>query len=237
MNKLLPSLIGLLAVASVPAQAGDLDNIGALSQSGFQALSKDLTAALSYKPLQPADALGVSGFDLGVEMSATQLEHTAEWLAATGSDTDWLPMARLHVSKGLPWDVNIGGFYSQLPGSNIKLWGGELSYSPLPGGMLTPAVALRAAFTRLSGVDQLDFDSQSLEISVSKGFAMLTPYAGAGYVWGSSDPKVAGLVKESVNVGKVYAGLNLNLGTGDLMVEADKTGDNTSYSLKLGFRF
>jgi len=35
----------------------------------------------------------------------------------------------------------------------------------------------------------------------------------------------------------VYAGLNVNLGLINLAVEADRTGDATSYGLKGGVRF
>ena len=47
---------------------------------------------------------------------------------------------------------------------------------------------------------------------------------------------VAGLNDESVNQEKVYVGLNINLGF-NFGVEADRTGDFNTYSIKAGLRF
>jgi hypothetical protein len=218
--------------------AGDLDNLTALVQTEFKNLSKDLTAALSYKAVQPAEAMGITGFDIGLELGVTDMKHSALWdKASSGGDFSWMPVPKLHVSKGLPFDINIGGFYTQVPTTNIKLWGAEVSYAILAGSTVSPALAVRAAYTKLSGVDQLDFDTKSVDISISKGLLMFTPYAGAGYVWANSSANVAGLTSESIAVPKLFAGINFNILTGNLAFEADKTGDNMTYSAKVGIRF
>jgi hypothetical protein len=232
---LLPVLCSLFFSGSV--LANDLDNIGALAQAEFKNFSKDLTGALSYKAVQPAEAMGLTGFDIGIELGVTELKHGSLWQTATGSDENWLPVPKLHISKGLPFDFNIGGFYTQVPDSNIKLWGAELSYAILAGSTLTPALAVRGAYTRLTGVSQLDFETRSIDVSVSKGFAMFTPFAGIGYVWADSNPNVAGLSSEKIEASKIFAGLNFNIALGNLAIEADKTGDNMTYSAKLGLRF
>jgi hypothetical protein len=236
---LLPALCSL--VFSGSSIAGDIDNIGSLMQSTFKDLSKDLTAGLSYKAVQPAEAMGITGFDLGVELGVTEMKSDA-WRTATGSSQNWLPVPKLHISKGLPFDINVGGFYTKVPGSNIKLWGAEASYAILAGSTVIPALAVRGAYTKLSGVDQLDFSTKSIDISISKGLAMFTPFAGVGYVWADSNPNVTGLggvtlVSESIKASKIFAGLNFNIALGNLAIEADKTGDNMTYSAKLGLRF
>jgi len=233
---LFPVLCGLCFSSS--ALANDLDNIGALAQDKFKNFSKDLTGALSYKAVQPAEAMGLTGFDIGIELGVTELKHSNLWQTATGSDENWLPVPKLHISKGLPFDFNIGGFYTQVPDSNIKLWGAELSYAILAGSTLTPALAVRGAYTRLTGVSQLDFETRSIDVSVSKGLAMFTPFAGVGYVWADSNPNVGGLLSsEKIEASKIFAGLNFNIALGNLAIEADKTGDNMTYSAKLGLRF
>ncbi len=232
---LFPVLCGLFF--SSTALANDLDNIGALAQTEFKNFSKDLTGALSYKAVQPAEAMGLTGFDIGIELGFTELKHSNLWQIATGSDENWIPVPKLHISKGLPFDFNIGGFYTQVPDSNIKLWGAELSYAILAGSTLTPALAVRGAYTRLTGVSELDFETKSIDVSVSKGFAMFTPFAGVGYVWADSNPNVVGLSSEKIETGKIFAGLNFNIALGNLAIEADKTGDNMTYSAKLGLRF
>ncbi|OYY95885.1 MAG: hypothetical protein B7Y41_00965 [Hydrogenophilales bacterium 28-61-23] len=233
---LLPALCSVLFTGT--AFAGDLDQINALAQAEFKNLSKDLTAALSYKPLQPAEAMGITGFDIGIGLGVTEMKHSAVWdKASSGGDFGWMPVPKLHVSKGLPFNINIGGFYTQVPTTNIKLWGAEVSYAILPGTTLVPALAVRGAYTKLSGVNQLDFDTKSIDVSVSKGLAMFTPYVGVGYVWADSTPNVGGLVSESIKESKIFAGLNFNILTGNLAFEADKTGDSMTYSAKVGIRF
>ena len=77
---------------------------------------------------------------------------------------------------------------SKIPNSSIKLIGYEVKYAILEGGMIMPAVAIRGAYTKLSGIDQVDVSTKSVDVSISKGIAIFTPYAGVGQVWISSDP-------------------------------------------------
>lgn len=240
MKKLLP-LSCLLALAAQPAfAANNLTNIGALGQSSFRALSEDMGSALSYKPITPAEPLGTTGFDLGIEVTSTKMTKSEQaWKTATNSTSGLgtLYVPKLHVTKGLPFNIDIGAFYSAIPTTNIKLTGYELRYAPLPGSTTTPAVAIRASYTKLGGVDQMDFNTKGLDVSISKGFAMLTPYAGVGQVWVSSKANVGNLSAENFTQSKVFAGININLGLTNIALEGDKTGGTSSYGMKLGFRW
>lgn len=228
----------VLAVAalSAPAFADDLDNVRSLTQAEFANLSKDFTAAASYKSVSPAEPLGVTGFDVGVEVTSTKMEHGEIWKKA-GGDSSTIYLPKIHVHKGLLFGLDVGASLSMVPGSDIKLAGAEIKYAFIEGNTAVPAVAIRAAVTKLIGVDDLDLDTRSLELTISKGFLNFTPYAGVGKVWGTVTPEFAGLAKESTSVNKVYAGLNMNLGLANLAAEVDRTGGNKSVSAKLGFRF
>ncbi|MFP5394062.1 MAG: hypothetical protein ACLGI6_21400 [Gammaproteobacteria bacterium] len=223
------------AAAAVPAMADELGSVQRLSQAEFANLAKDFTAAGSYKAVTPAEPLGVVGFDVGVEVAGTKMEHSDVWKKA-GGDSSTVYMPRLHVHKGLPFNIDVGASLTAVPGSDIKLIGAEIKYAIIAGNTAVPAVAVRAAATRLSGVDQVDFNSRSLELAISKGFLNLTPYAGVGRVWGSVTPNVGNLRKESPSASKVFAGLNINMGVANLVAEVDRTGGNDTASLKLGFR-
>ena len=224
------------AAFSIPAfAADDLENLRNLSQVEFGKLSRDLTAATSYKGISPAEPLGIIGFDVGVEVSATKMENSDLWRKA-GADDSTLYLPRVHVHKGLPFGIDVGASLAAAPGSDIKLGGAEIKYAFVSGNVAIPAIAVRAAATRLFGVDQLDLNMRSLELTVSKGFLNVTPYAGIGKVWGTLTPKVAGLRKETPDANKVFAGVNLNLGLANLAAEVDRTGGNQTVSVKLGFR-
>jgi hypothetical protein len=225
--------------AAVPVRAQEIDQLQNIAQGEFRLLSEDLGAALSYHAQIPAEALGIAGFDIGVGVTATRLENSAILQRATSDNsgtTMYVPTIRVH--KGLPAGFDIGLTYASIPGSNIRYTGGELRYAILQGGAASPALAVRGSITKLSGVDQLALETRGLDLSISKGFAFLTPYAGVGRVWVESDPQgTAGLRKEEFSLRKVFVGLGMNFAVLNLNLQADKTGDVGSYSAKMGWRF
>ncbi len=240
MKRLLP-LAALACLAQPALAASNITNLQGVSQAEFRNLSEDLGSALSYKAVTPAAPLGITGFDVGVEVTQTSMTKSAAlWNTITGGggNVNYLYVPKLAISKGLPFGIDIGGFYSRIPTTNISLYGVELRYAIVSGSVATPAIGIRAAMTKLNGVSVLSLDTKSVDLSISKGFAMLTPYAGIGEVWTNSTangvPTLSGV---SFGQNKLFAGLNLNLMVTNLAVEFDKTGASRSLSAKLGFRF
>jgi hypothetical protein len=231
--------IAIVLQSGVATAASDIDQLQNLAQGQFRLLSEDMGAAFSYKAMAPAAPLGITGFDVGVVLSGTKLKNEAALEAATSGDApSVLPMPRLHVLKGLPWNIDIGGTYVGVPGTDIKLWGAELRWALLEGGIATPAVGLRGTMTRLDGVKQLDFDTKALDISVSKGFVFATPYAGVGQVWATSTPKNVPLLREETfSMTKMFAGVSMKFLLVNMVFEVDKTGDATTYGAKIGLKF
>lgn len=230
----------LLVLGTNAARAADIDAIDQLSPSQFNSLADDLVAALSYKSAAPAEPLGVVGFDLGVGVTVIQLENADSWGVATGSTSEYLPIPKVSLSKGLPFDIDIGAFVAAVPGSNILAYGGQLQYAIIAGNPVLPAIALRGGYTRLSGVDQLTLETRNADLVISKGLFAFTPYAGIGRVWGDVTPNSAAAValeKVSPTHDRVFAGLQFGLVIGSLSFEIDKTGDALSASTKIGLRF
>jgi hypothetical protein len=227
-----------LPIAS-PAWAQEIDQLQNAAQAEFRLLSEDLGAALSYHAQTPSAPLGITGFDLGIGVTATRLEHPGILQRVTSDEsksTVVLPTARVH--KGLPLGFDLGLTYAGVPGSNIRYAGGELRYAILEGDYATPAIGVRASLTRLSGVSQLALETRGLDVSISKGFALFTPYAGAGRVWVESDPRgVPALAVEKFSMTRVFVGLGMNFVALNINLEAARTGDATSTSLKAGWRF
>lgn len=60
----------LVCFAASGVGAKDLTEFGSLTQSEFVALGKDLAAATSYKSIEPAAPLGLTGFDVSVSAPA-----------------------------------------------------------------------------------------------------------------------------------------------------------------------
>ncbi len=235
--------VATAALLSAPlAHAANNDiNLTGVAQAAFKAFSEDMSSALSYKAVIPAEPLGITGFDIGLEVTSTKMSNADDWQSAVagGDSIDTLYVPKLHAHKGLPFDIDVGVLYTSIPSTNIKLVGGELRYAFISGNVAIPAVAVRGTYTKLSGIDNLDFGTKGLELSVSKGFAILTPYAGVGRVWTTSDPSASLplLTKVEVEQTKYYVGANINFGLMNLALEGDKTGDSSSYAFKLGLRF
>jgi hypothetical protein len=233
----------LAALCAAPAAAADIDSLQLLTQPEFRSLSEDLGAALSYKPLIPAEAMGITGFDIGVGITATKLKHTELLEKAAGATnmSGYVAVPTIRAHKGLPASIDIGAIYGQVPDSNIKLYGAEVRWAPLPGSTVTPALGIRGSFTRLTGVDQLKFQTIGLDVAVSKGFANITPYGGVGQVWIKSTPNLPApftqtLIEEKFTQTKVFVGVNINLGL-NIAIEVDNTGGATSAGVKLSFGF
>ena len=239
MKRALVALAVMLAAITPAIAADNIDQINQLNQTNFRNLSEDLGAAASYKGVIPATPLGLTGFDIGVEVSATTLQHPEVWdLASSGTVDDTVYVPKLHLHKGLPAGFDLGAFYSSVPNTDMTLWGAEVRYAILEGGMATPALGLRGTYSKLSGINELDFHTTGLELLVSMRLTIFTPYAGVGQIWTNSEPVgVPSLNKEEFTQGKYFVGGNLNLGLINFALEADKTGDAASYSAKIGFRF
>ncbi|MCP4697193.1 MAG: hypothetical protein GY862_10130 [Gammaproteobacteria bacterium] len=216
-----------------------IDDLGGLSEGEFRSFSEDMGAALSYKAVTPAEPLGLFGIDAGAEISITRLSEPAlfDRVNDAGDAPDNLLLSRLHVHKGLPFDVDAGLSYAIAPGGNIKVWGGEIRYGLLEGGVAMPAVGVRGTYSRLYGTDALDLDTKGVELSVSKGFFMLTPYAGIGRIWTRSMPHSTGLEDINVTQNKIFLGINLNFMLLNATFEIDNIDGIASYNLKLGGRF
>lgn len=227
----------LLPTVSAASDANiKIDNIAGL-QNAFADLVEDLGAALSYKSLSPAEPLGLTGFDLGFEVSSTKMKTKALDQATDGAAPSALLVPKVHLHKGLPFGIDVGAFMSKVPDSNINLVGGELKYAIISGGTLMPALALRGTYSKLSGVDKLSLSTNGLELSISKGFAMLTPYAGIGLVRIKGDSELVNLSAESLTSKKYFLGLNFNMGLLNFAAETEQTGENATTSAKIGFRF
>ena len=233
-------LSGLLAVLIPAASAGDLSNLGALTQSEFRTVSEDLGAAFSYKPIAPTEPQGITGFDIGVEVTGTDIGKSAGALRKAGasdSAMDTLTTSRVHAHKGLPLGFDIAAFMGNVSAINVNLVGAEVRYAILEGGVATPAVGVRGAYTNMNGANQLSLKTRSLDVSISKGFTVLTPYAGIGQVWVDSSPSAGALGSENFSMGKVFAGVNMNMGLLNLAFEADRTGNTSTWGAKIGLRW
>lgn len=233
----------MIVLASTSSWAVDIDPTKLVTgdiQKNFKELSKEMGFGLSYFPMAPAEPLGITGFDVGVEVTAVDINETKSYWKDMGDFPGFLPVPKIHAQKGLPFGIDIGAVYSKAPGTNIQLLGGEVKWAFLKGTMATPAVAIRGSYTRLLGIDNLNLQTIGYDASISKGIAMFTPYAGMGQVVIESEPKnlPAGslLDKETITETKYYVGVKTSLLLFTVTAEAD-FAEVPAYSLRVGMGF
>ena len=252
MKKIIIAILLVLCM-SVPAMAKTEITLPAgFGQEQFKGLSTDLGMAISYVPLAPAEPLGgvLPHVDAGVEVTAVKIDTDKDyWQLIKNNPTvqnnkipSTLPFPKFHIQVGLPViPIDLGYVYASIPGTDIKYMGGEIKYAILKGSVATPALALRGAYTKLSGVTDLDISTKSLDVSISKGFLVFTPYAGYGMVWIDSKEKstnpLINLKDESITQGKGFIGCKFSFfPLMNLVVEAD-FAKVSSYSARLNLHF
>jgi hypothetical protein len=188
-----------------------------LLQGEFKDLSKEAGAAIAYRNVAPTAPLGLAGFDAGVEVSAVDIKSGDNnyWEKAfNGNAPAMLYLPRIRVRKGLPFGIDVGAMYSYVPDSNIKIVGAEVSKAILEGTAATPALGVRATYTTLAGVNDLSLQTVGVDASISKGFLIVTPYAGAGALWIDSKAKgnlqaLSNLKEEKIWQPRFFGGVEL----------------------------
>lgn len=206
-----------VALSSSAVQAADINfsTTTLFTQDQFKSLSKEAGALLGYRNLAPAEPLGLTGFDVGVEVSGISIDNSSYWDAAFNKNAPaYLVIPKLRARKGLPFGIDVGASYAYVPDSNVKLYGAEVSKAILDGTLATPAVGVRATYTKLAGVDDLALQTFGVDASISKGFLFLTPYGGAGMMWVNSEAKghlqSFNLRTETISVPRVFAGVKIS---------------------------
>lgn len=240
---MLKKILGVCALLPAVTLAADneIKFLNFNSQAEFNEFSQDLTGGLSMKTLEPAEPLGLIGFDLGVSYNLSSLKYK-HMDKVSVNPKESLDAVSIHAVKGLPLGIDFGLTYTSLPLSNLSTWSGKLSYAIIDGGALYPAVGISGNYTQTTGDQAVSFKGYGAELGISKGFVNLTPFASIGMVNGEVTPEAvnlgsASLSKESVSMMKYAVGLNVNLLIMDVLIGYNQIGDVPTYSLKAGYRF
>lgn len=164
-------------------------------QLAFDNVVRDLGVALAPKFMGPASTLGALGFDLAYEISWTDINESEDyWTKALGEQADsMLTTSQLHVRKGLPFSLEIGGTLGHLHQSKIWTVGMDLKYALLEGFRVLPDLAIRSNIHTVLGPSDIHMLLTGGDVILSKEFGLgglfrLAPFVGYNlvYVYGSS---------------------------------------------------
>ena len=191
-------------------------------QAQFRDLSKELGMAISYVPSSPAEPLGITGFDVGIEITSVPIHEDKIFKDIVSTPPSTILLPKLHVQKGLPFGIDIGAVYTSVPGLDFAILGGEIKYALLSGNAAIPALAIRLAGTKLTGVNSLDLNTVSADLSLSKGVLFVTPFLGFGVVQTTATEKAGlNLKEEKQQSSKPFIGVKISLALINFVAEAD----------------
>jgi opacity protein-like surface antigen len=235
-----------LILWAVPVAASDISFAPTTTQGDFRNISEDLGSILIYRSIGPAVSLGITGFNLGAEVSASDIDENKGYWKKAVSDRNppsYLTNTRVTFTKGLPLDLDVGIVLGKVLEPEIPYFGAEVRYAILKDKALVPGLHIRGSYSQTFDVNQLDLRTYALDLSVSKGFGVgikITPYAGVGVAWVSSKAShlASGLSLDKEEFSQAHGFLGARLALGILAITAEVDyGAVPSYSLQFGFAF
>jgi hypothetical protein len=208
-------LLLTLGVAIQPSRASEITIPAGFTQSYFHDLTKQAGLAISFTQNAPAAALDFPHFDVGVESSFTQIDSGAPYWQLTypGNPPHLLPVPRIRVRIGLPFGIDVGGVYGYDPSTDAKMAGGEVKWAAFQGGTVMPAIAIRGSYTALLGVSDINLETYAADVSISKGFAIFTPYIGLGEILirSSENSPLVSLSSEQIFEPRGFVGVQIGI--------------------------
>ena len=239
-------IVVFLLLWAFPAAASDVSFDRTYTQQNFRDFSEEIGSVLLYRSIGPAVSLGITGFNLGVELMASDINENKDYWKKSVSDGNppsYLVNSRISFIKGLPLDFDVGVVLGKILDPEIPYFGAEARYAIVKDRALVPGITIRGSYSQTFNVDQLDLRTYGLDLSVSKGFGVgikIIPYGGLGVSWVSSKAShlTSGLGLDQEEFSKAHGFLGARLEIGFLAVTAEVDyGVIPSYNLQLGLAF
>lgn len=232
---LLAAMLAILAGTAAGREARAWEPDPAAPEAALAAFHDHFSAAAYPYPRHGAKPLGWIGFDVWADAAvAPDFEDEVEEALAGSLSGGLLSVYRVGARKGLPGGIDVGASYGRVAGSDITLLNAELSWAILRGSAVTPALGVRLTGGR-GRSDAYDLDQYGAEVLVSKGFAVLTPFAGAGFSRSESTfARPAGELSFDSTRGFLYAGVTLSLLVPKITVAIEQ-GETLQGAVRIAF--
>jgi hypothetical protein len=233
-------ILVMLLVVACSGTAGNAWSVDpSAEESDWAAFHLAFASATHFYPRHGAGQLGVTGFDLFADLSAS--EDFDSGGAVKNALSGDLPagvfsVARVGLRKGLPGRVNLGLAYGATVDGDIGLWSGEVQWTMIDGGLVRPSVALRLTASQSEGSDTYEMESYGLDLYLSKGIGPVLAYGGIGLVDSSGSIRrgsgTAFATDETVTV--YFAGATLDMLIPKFTLALEK-GDAMQAAVRIGF--
>jgi len=214
-----------------------------LTQDQWHQFTEESGAIMSFKSLSSARTLGKMNFKIAIDYGSTPVDqHDLAWINTfTHPDEDCplgdaIKIPTIRASMGVTDNMDVGGFWTTAPGANYGCVGAEFKYAFLQESKKSPAAAVRASVSMLTGVPDFNVSIYSIDLMASKRIAMITPYAGVrqSLIVGTETTSKVDLDQERLSLTQGYAGVAYSLWVISLTAEYNVSSVNT-FALAIGF--
>lgn len=216
---------------------------GDASEPQFQAFARRFAVASHAFPRHGAAPLGITGFDVYADISydGTFGDDALAQGALRGSlPNDAMAITRIGARKGLPGGFDVGASIGEALDGDIRLLSADVQWAILDGGPLSPALSIRVAGTETQSSGAFTLRALSAEVLASKGFAILTPYVGAGVIASRAKldrPGALPSFEDEHTQAVAFVGATLNLLLPKFTAEIERSEDTTQYAFRVAFGF
>lgn len=216
-----------------------------LTQSQFRKFTREGSMLGTFKLLAPAEPLGAKKIQVGIDYSITRInDEDPAWnnTFTHPHETHYLgdvrEIPKLFARMGLSDRIDVGLYFTKNLNANYGFLGGEMKYAHFQQPGKPFASAMRASYTTLLGVHDMDFHIMSLDYSISKRFNRMTPYLGLGgnLAWAIETTSKVNLDNETVLTPRGIIGTRFSLSFFSLTAEMDISALST-FSIRTGFKF
>jgi hypothetical protein len=195
-----------------------------------------LASVTALRALSPGATLNLLGVDVGVEVGVTNVDSGDAWTKAGGGSTQVIT-PRVTIHKGLAAGFDVGASVGIAGGAGTQMLGGIVRYQIIEPGLVTPGATLRLTANKEMGSSNVTFRSYGADFVVAKPLTIITPYIGVGAVRTTTSAPGTALAGVTVNRTRTFVGFDTRLAFATVSAEAEKIGEATTVSSKIGFRF
>lgn len=215
----------------------------ALTQAQFHKFSREVTQFFAFKLMSAAEPLGARRVQFGLDYAITRIDDADPAWNNTFSHPhaehylgDQIPIPKLFVKYGVTDRLDAGLYFTKNWNANYGFMGGELKYALFAHTERSFALAARASYATLLGVEDLNFHVASLDLSASKKLGRFAPYVGLGFNWSRALETTAKvrLANETLITPRGVVGTELSLGLVSFTTELEIAAVPT-FSLRTGF--
>jgi hypothetical protein len=217
-----------------------------LTQAEFNEFAGELGSILRFRQLGDARPLGKGRVDVSLQYANTPIDdgkgawnNTMSHPAADHYLGEAIVFPRIVGRFGVSDRVTVGAWGAIAPGSNYGLIGGDTSIAILQQSATRPvSLSIRPSATALLGPADMWAANASLDVSVSRTFGAMSPYAG---VAASSSVALSRTSEVSLDPGTAsdtlaYAGVSYRWHALVFSGEVEN-GRMFSYGFRVGSRF